>query len=100
MNNDKKTFKAIIDNEEKEFEILYTFKSFKTNKDYIIYTDNKYGEDNMLNVYSSIYYPSEPNKDFENIENEEDWLEVEKFMKGVSEHYEWFFITITSIWYI
>ena len=38
----KEKFKCIIDNEEKEFEILYTFKSTRTNKDYIIYSDNTY----------------------------------------------------------
>jgi uncharacterized protein YrzB (UPF0473 family) len=79
---DRKTFKAIIDGEEKSFEVLYTFNSLKTKKDYIIYTDNQYGEDNMLNIYSSIYYPFE-DKCLENIENDEDWAEVEEFLKGV-----------------
>ena len=35
----KKTFKCIVDGVEKEFEVLYTFKSIKYNKDYVIYTD-------------------------------------------------------------
>ena len=77
-----RSFKAIIDGEEKSFEVLYTFNSLKTKKDYIIYTDNQYGEDNMLNIYSSIYYPFE-DKCLENIENDEDWAEVEEFLKGV-----------------
>lgn len=80
-NNNNKFFKATINNVKKELEILYTFKSLKTNKDYIIYTDNKYGQDNLLNIYSSIYYPFEPNRNLENIEDEEDWKEIECFLK-------------------
>ena len=42
MIDNKKTFKCVINGIEQEFEILYTFKSFKTNKDYIIYTLAEY----------------------------------------------------------
>jgi len=81
MNN---KFKCIIDNVEKEFEVLYTFKSTKTKKDYIIYSDNTYDEDNNLNIYSSIYYPFESKKELENIELEEDWNEIEDFLDKVN----------------
>ncbi len=84
MNDNKKTFKCVINGIEQEFEILYTFKSFKTNKDYIIYTDNTHDENNSLNIYSSIYYPQSPGKELENIEDEDDWNEVEKFLNNVS----------------
>lgn len=84
MFENRKTFKCIIDNTEKEFEILYTFKSFKTNKDYIIYTDNAYDENHNLNIYSSIYYPQNPEKDLENIENDSDWDEIEEFLNSMS----------------
>jgi len=81
MNN---KFKCIIDNVEKEFEVLYTFKSTNTKKDYIIYSDNTYDEDNNLNIYSSIYYPFESKKELENIELEEDWNEIEDFLDKVN----------------
>ena len=55
-----------------------------TKKDYLIYTDNTYDETNSLNIYSSIYYPQYPEKEIENIENEDDWNEVEKFLNDVS----------------
>ena len=71
----KKTFKCVINGIEQEFEILYTFKSFKTNKD---------DENNSLNIFSSIYYPQSPEKELENIEDEDDWNEVEKFLNNVS----------------
>lgn len=84
MENDRKVFKCVVNGIEREFEILYTFKSFKTKKDYLIYTDNTYDETNSLNIYSSIYYPQYPEKEIENIENEDDWNEVEKFLNDVS----------------
>ena len=53
-------------------------------KDYIIYTDNKYDETNSLNIYSSIYYPQDPDRELENIESDEDWNEVENFLENVN----------------
>ena len=76
---DRKTFKY----QDKEFEILYTFRSIKTKNDYIIYTDNTY-EDNSLNIYASIYYPKNPDKELKNIETEEEWNEVEVFLDNMS----------------
>lgn len=84
MENDRKVFKCVVNGIEQEFEILYTFKSFKTKKNYLIYTDNTYDKTNSLNIYSSIYYPQYPEKEIENIENEDDWNEVEKFLNDVS----------------
>lgn len=80
----KKTFKCIVDNIEKEFEVLYTFKSNKTNKDYIIYTDNSYDENKNLNIFASIYYPFDLEKELENIESDEEWEEIENFLEKVS----------------
>lgn len=80
----KKTFKCILDGVEKEFEVLYTFKSIKYNKDYVIYTDNSYDENNNLSIFASIYYPFNLEKELENIESEEEWNEIEIFLEEVS----------------
>ena len=85
MENNKKIFKYIIDNIEKEFEVLYTFKSNKFNKDYIIYTDNSYDENKKLNIFASIYYPFDLNKKLENIEAEDEWQEIEKFLEKMGD---------------
>ena len=74
--------KIKINGELKECTILYTFKSDNTNKNYLICTDNTYN-DEKLNVYSFIYYPSDKSKGIELIEKEEDWKEVDKFIKLV-----------------
>ena len=81
---DRKTFKCVVDNVEKEFEVLYTFKSIKTNKDYIIYTDNSFDENEKINIFASIYYPFDLEKELDNIESEEEWKEIENFLEEVS----------------
>ena len=54
--NEDNTLKIIQnDGTELTYEILLSFKWFKTNKIYIIYTDNTYDTNNNLNVYSAIY---------------------------------------------
>lgn len=59
----KNSFKLIIDSIEKEVEVLYTFKSIKTSNDYIIYTDNTYDENKKLNIFASIYFPFDLEKE-------------------------------------
>ena len=51
---DKKILKLTdVNGIEKEYEILMFFKWFKTNRNYIIYTDNTYNEDNVINLYDA-----------------------------------------------
>lgn len=56
-----------------EYDILLTFHFNKTNKQYIVYTDNKYNENDELNIYANIY----ENNELKNIETEEEWNEVD-----------------------
>ena len=83
--NDTKTFKGVVDNKLIEFEILYTFNSTKTKKDYIIYTDHTRDENDNLNIYSSIYYPFESDRELEPVESNEDFMEVEQFLNKMGE---------------
>lgn len=75
--NDKKKFKIVDNNgNEKEYEILLIFKWMKTNKYYIVYTDNS--ENNgKLNVFANIFYPDDNSK-FDLILTQEEWNEIEK----------------------
>ena len=78
------TFKCLVDGEDKEFEVLYTFRSIKYNKDYVIYTDNLYDEDNNLNIFASVYYPFDLERELEDIETDEEWKVIEEFLEKVS----------------
>ena len=62
------------------YEILNIFKWIKTNKEYIIYTDNTVDLNGNLNVYASIY----ENNKLVNIETDEEWFQIEKILKNIS----------------
>lgn len=42
-------------NEEKEFDILFTFESTETNKKYVTYTDYSKNQNGEINCWSSYY---------------------------------------------
>ncbi len=71
--------KILINEVEKDCDVLYTFKSEKTKKNYLICTDNTFTND-KLNVYSFIYYPNDKKKGIIKIEEKEDLDAVETFM--------------------
>lgn len=81
--NEKKTLK-LIDNlgRESEYEILLAFKWTKTNKNYIVYTDNTIDENHNLNVLAAIYYPQDDSK-LDVIETDEEWNEIEKRLRNL-----------------
>lgn len=69
----------------KKYEILYTFKLDYTNKNYIAYTDKSY-TNGELNVYVSIFYPNEPEREFEDIEDNKEWDLVLEVLKRLEEN--------------
>lgn len=81
--NEKKTFKIIDDfGKEIEYEILIAFKWTKTNKNYIVYTDNTNDENGNLNIFAAIYYPQDDSK-LDGIETDEEWDEVERRLRDL-----------------
>ncbi len=58
-----------------EYEIILAFFWSKTNKYYIVYTDNTY-ENDKINLFASIYYPNDNTK-LEKIKTQEEWNEIE-----------------------
>ena len=81
--NEKKTLKIIDDfGKEIEYEILIAFKWTKTNKNYIVYTDNTNDENGNLNIFAAIYYPQDDSK-LDAIETDEEWDEIEKRLRDL-----------------
>lgn len=82
----KNTFKMV--NEEGleiDCEVLFTFSSEETKKDYIVYTDNTLDKDGNVKVYASIYDPTFENKDLIPIETEKEWQVVESILSSIQE---------------
>ena len=85
---DKMTFKA-LDKDGKEVlcEVLLTFTSDITGKDYMVYTDNAVDENGNTKVYASIYDPADPVSDLIPIENEWEWRLVQHILQEIQEEY-------------
>lgn len=55
-----------------ECEVLFTFDSEETGKNYIVYTDNTQDEEGNTKVYASIYHPEDSTK-LEPITTDKEW---------------------------
>lgn len=77
----KNTFVVVNDEGvEIECDILFTFASEETHKNYIVYTDNSRDEEGNVNVYASIYYPDSENSRLEPIETDAEWKLIESIL--------------------
>ena len=84
MKNNK--FVMIDENgQEREYDVLFTFESEETNKNYIAYTDNTIDETGNVEVYASIYNPGDPQTKLEPIESEKEWKVIETILETLQE---------------
>lgn len=80
------TFKVINDRgEEIMCDVLFTFDSEETKKSYIVYTDNSKDETGNIQVFASIYDPSQENQKLEPITTEEEWKVIETILNTLQE---------------
>lgn len=84
--NKENTF-TVLDNEGKEItcEVLFTFESDETKKNYIVYTDNSLDESGNIKVYASIFDPNKENTELMPIETEREWKIVETILESIQE---------------
>lgn len=82
--NERMTFKA-LNNEGKEVEceVLFTFESEETNKNYMVYTDNTTDSEGNVKVYASIYNPDKPESELIPIESESEWKIIETILEEI-----------------
>ena len=82
----KNTFSMIDENGvEVVYDVLFTFESEETGKNYIVYTDNQKDETGNIEVYASIYYPNDPQSKLEAIETEKEWKVIETILETLQE---------------
>ena len=68
------------------YDVLFTFESEETHKNYIVYTDNKIDEaTGNVEVYASIYDPNDPKSKLEAIETEKEWKVIETILETLQE---------------
>lgn len=82
----KNTFTMIDENgREIVYDVLFTFESEETNKNYIVYTDQSKDDNGNIQVYASIYDPENPNSKLEPIETEKEWKVIETILETLQE---------------
>lgn len=87
MANAKKNTFTVLNDEGKEVEceVLFTFESEETHKNYIVYTDNQKDETGNIEVYASIYYPDDPQSRLEAIKTDKEWKVIETILDTLQE---------------
>lgn len=84
MEKERMTFKVTDDSgKEIECEVLFTFESDETHKNYIVYTDNTTDEGGNTKVYASIYTPNEKETTLMPIETDKEWKIIETILEEV-----------------
>lgn len=84
--NKENTFKVIDkDGKEIEFEILFTFESDETNKNYMVYTDNTKDENGNTKVYASVFKPDAEPLELLPVETEREWKIIETIITSITE---------------
>ena len=82
MKDETMTFKVINEEgKEVECEVLFTFESDETNKNYIVYTDNTLDEEGNTKVYASTNNPDEDETKLLPIETEKEWKIIETILE-------------------
>ena len=83
---EKNTFTVMDENgKEVTCEVLFTFDSEETKKNYIVYTDNTTDEEGNVRVYASIYDPTSENTELKPIESEREWKIIETILESIQE---------------
>ena len=83
---EKNKFTVIDENgEEVVCEILFTFNSEETKKDYMVYTDNTTDDLGNVKVYASIYNPNSESTELTPIETEREWKIIETILESIQE---------------
>lgn len=82
----KNSFTMIDENgNEIVYDVLFTFESEETHKNYIVYTDNTKDADGNVEVYASIYDPNDPHSKLEAIETDKEWKVIETILETLQE---------------
>ena len=82
MENKKQIYATLADGIEVAYDVILTFHNDDNHKDYIVYTDNGYDQENKLRIYASIYNPFD-NRFVGHPTTEEEWYEIHKVLDAV-----------------
>lgn len=86
MKDERMTFKIFNDEgQEVECEVLFTFESDETKKNYMVYTDNTLDEEGNTKVYAAIYDPELDKQKLMPIESDKEWKIIETILEQLQQ---------------
>lgn len=83
MNHLKKISTILSNGTKVEYNVILTFKSNITNKNYVIYTDDTFDQNKKLRFYVGIYDPSQSNPYLGEPTTKEEWNEITSIIDSV-----------------
>lgn len=87
MNEEKNRYFTVTDQSGStvEYEILFTFDSDETKKNYIVFTDNTTDEDGSIVTYAATYDKTGESLELQDIETDEEWNLIEHLLSNIEE---------------
>lgn len=67
----------------KEYDTIMTFHSDDYNKDYVVYTDNKYNDNDELQIFFNEYDPNELECIVKNIEDKKEYNRIKTIVNEI-----------------
>ena len=88
MSDKPMTFKVGTENGEiVECEILFTFENAKTEKNYIVYTDNSVDDEGNTRVFAATYNPEQSEGQLHPVETEEEWGIIQHLLENAQKEF-------------
>jgi uncharacterized protein YrzB (UPF0473 family) len=82
--NELKKISTILSNGTKvEYTVIFTFKNNQNHKNYCVYTDNTYDQNNKLRFYVATYDPSKPTPYLGEPTTKEEWNEITNIINKI-----------------
>lgn len=70
---------------EEEYDVLFTFESEETGKNYIVYTDNTLDDEGNTEVYASVFDPTGKNSKLQPVETDKEWKIIETILSEIQD---------------
>lgn len=83
MNEAKRISTTLSNGTKVDYNVILTFKSNITGKDYVVYTDNTYDQNKKLRFYAAIYNKELSNPFLGEPTTKEEWEEITKIVDSV-----------------
>ena len=82
MDKNKKITTTFGDGHKQEYDVILTFKNENNDKNYVIYTNNKYDNNNKLMIFAAEYNP-DTLEFIATPSSKEEWNEIEKLLEKI-----------------